>query len=407
MKIIGRKDHLSSQTWPKRAVKTFIMGAVFMLLLFNGCKKDNEKKTVLAQVGTAVLTLEDLREVFPPEYEQIVKRDQYLDYIKRWIDDESVYQQAQKAKLYEDEKVMHKLERMRRKIMIEEFLARESAAEIFEPDEMSINQYYEMHKDLFKRHESEYKYVPVHFNTLKEAKDLRAQANGDNFQKIASANSQNGNSNGNNTEAQLSFKKLSDLPACLAADLYKANQGQLIGPIACEDGFYLIRLIEKQEAGSAISYTEAKEEISNTLILDRKEKVMDGKVKTYKEGIAITTDLDKIPGQPNDADLAPAVTPRSPSATSTHYLSASPATAETPTTMPSVEAKSSGEESPQAKPHPAMATPAVRTKPKRIPAIKPVEKSIPESTETAPTPVTVPEPASSTPAPESNHATTP
>ena len=43
------------------------------LCLLPGCQREGEKATVLAQVGSSALTLEELRESFPAEYEQLIK----------------------------------------------------------------------------------------------------------------------------------------------------------------------------------------------------------------------------------------------------------------------------------------------------------------------------------------------
>ena len=104
-------------------IKPFAL-AFLGLALLAACKKQETRSVVLAQVGKSSLTLEDLRESFPAEFEQLIRREQYLDFIKRWIDDEAVYQQAKQAKLETDPIVARKLEKVRRKLLIEEFLAR-------------------------------------------------------------------------------------------------------------------------------------------------------------------------------------------------------------------------------------------------------------------------------------------
>lgn len=278
------------------------------LVSLQGCKHDKEKTAVLAQVGTSTLTLSELRESFPVEFEQLIRREQYLDFVKRWIDDEVIYQQAQKAELAKDSSVARKLARVRRKLLIEEFLARENASDVFEPDEMSMNQYYEMHKEDFRRKVPEVKFIHLRAQSMKQAADLRNKINHGDFLAVAAAGSLDPVPE---SYASIGFKKQSEFPPCLTQEIASAGIGAVTPPIACPDGFYLVKVLERQEAGSLIPFPEAKEEISGILVMDRKDKLLEGRIAKYKEGLAIAYNLDQIPGQsetskPGDAQTAPA-----------------------------------------------------------------------------------------------------
>ncbi|GEM_PF-2027714 len=284
---------------------------VLCLVSLQGCKHDKEKAAVLAQVGTSTLTLAELRESFPVEFEQFIRREQYLDFVKRWIDDEVIYQQAQKADLAKDSSVARKLAKVRRKLLIEEFLARENASEVFEPDEISMNQYYEMHKEEFRRKVPEVKFIHLRAQSSKQASDLRSKINRGDFLAIAAANSLDP---APESYASIGFKKQSEFPPCLTQDIASANVGAVTLPIACPDGFYLVKVLERQEAGSLISFAEAKEEISGILIMDRKDKLLEGRIAKYKEGLAIGYNLDQIPGQSETSKPGEAQTTASPKA---------------------------------------------------------------------------------------------
>jgi parvulin-like peptidyl-prolyl isomerase len=277
--------------------------AILGLAFLSACKKQESKSPVLAQVGKATLTLDDLRESFPAEFEQLIRREQYLDFIKRWIDDEAVYQQAKQAKLEDDPAVARKLEKVRRKMLIEEFLARENAAEVFEPDEMAMNQYYEMHKEDFRRKVPEYRYAYIRVQTNKQAAELRSKAQRSDFLAVAAANSLDP---APESYASIAFKKLSEIPPCLAQDIDKAGIGNVTLPVACADGFYLVKVLERQDAGSLIPFPEAKEEISGILILERKDKLLEDRIAKYKEGLTVSYNLDNIPGLSDNGEGAAA-----------------------------------------------------------------------------------------------------
>lgn len=286
---------------PKSSAALALACAFGLALGLSACKKEEAKSPVLAQVGKSTLTLDELRESFPAEFEQLIRREQYLDFIKRWIDDEAVYQQAKKAKLEEDPVVARKLEKIRRKLLIEEFLAKENAAEVFEPDDMAMNQYYEMHKEDFRRKVPEYKYAHIRVQTNKQASELRYKAQRSDFLAVAAANSLDP---APESYASIAFKKLSEIPPCLTQEIDKAGIGNVTLPVACTDGFYLVKVLEKQDAGSLIPFAEAKEEISGILILDRKDKLLDNRIAKYKEGLAVSYNLDNIPGLAEGGEAA-------------------------------------------------------------------------------------------------------
>jgi parvulin-like peptidyl-prolyl isomerase len=276
----------------KFSIVAILFQAVLLTLL--GCQKTQEKEAILAQVGTATLTLAELRESFPAEFEQIIHREQYLDFIKRWIDDEVIYQQAQKANLAKDSLMARKLAKITRKLMIEEFLSRDGDPEISEPDEMAMSQYYEMHKEEFRRKVPEVKFVHIRVETLKQAADLRGKIMRGDFLAIAASNSMDPNPESYNA---VGFKKQSEFPSCLSQDISKTSINAVSQPITCPDGIYLLKVLDRQEAGSLIPFAETKEEISSILAMARKDKLLESRIAKYKDGLSISYNLDQIPGQ--------------------------------------------------------------------------------------------------------------
>ncbi len=272
-------------------------------LLMVACEKSGSQPVVLAQVDDAKLTLDELREAFPAEYEKVLPREQYLDVIQRWIDDEAVYQQALKHKLDQDPQVRRKLERLRRRMLIEEFLSRELAATTeSEPDEGAMTRYYEDNKSDFLRKAPEYRYAHIRVNTLKEALALRSKVRGDNFTALARTSSLD-------TAPEFvepPFRKASEVPACLH-DVLDAHPGWLSNPVSCPDGVYLVKLLDRIEAGTPLPFQEVRAAISARLSMQHQEKMRESKIRQYKEGASISLNVDQIPGQ--DGSDAPPATP--------------------------------------------------------------------------------------------------
>lgn len=269
-------------------------------LLMAACEKSGAKPVVLAEVDDAKLTLDELREAYPAEYEKVLPREQYLDVIQRWIDDEAVYQQALKRKLDQDPKVLRKLERLRRRMIIEEFLSRELAGTAeSEPDEGAMTRYYENNKSDFLRKSPEFRYAQIRVNTLKEALAVRAKVRGDNFMALARTTSLDTAPE----FAEPPFRKATEVPACLH-DVLDAHPGWLSNPVSCPDGVYLVKLLERIEAGTPLPFQEVRAAISARLSMQHQERMRESKIRQYKEGASISLNVDQIPGQ-DGSDVPP------------------------------------------------------------------------------------------------------
>lgn len=272
-----------------------------LALLLAACSRQEPQGVVLAQVDQSVLTLEEVRETYPAEYEKVLPREQYLDMIQRWIDDEAVYQQALRRKFDEDPQVRRKLERLRRRMLIEEFLARELGnTGPVEPDLSAMQRYYENNRSDFLRKVPEVRYLQLRVPTLREALAVRARVRGDNFAQLAAQYAPD------STEPEDPiFRKPAEIPTCLH-DVLDARPGWLSNPISCPDGIYLVRLLERIEAGTPLPFDEVRNAIAARLSMQHQERMRDSRIRQYKEGVRINLNIDQIPGVEADAPASDA-----------------------------------------------------------------------------------------------------
>lgn len=263
------------------------------LLGLTACQKTDTEAVVLANVNEAVFTLDELRETYPAEYEKVLPREQYLNVIQRWIDDEAVYQQALSRKLDQEPAMKRKLERLQRRMIIEEFLAREvGVGGEIEPDEGALMRYYENNKSDFLRKSPEYRYLQIRLATLKDALAVRNKVRGSNFASLVGQHSLDSAPE----FLDPPFRKTSEIPTCLH-DVLDARPGWVSSPISCPDGVYLIRLLDRIEAGTPLPFPEVRASISSRLSMQHKERMRQTKIRQYKEGVTINLNIDQIPGQ--------------------------------------------------------------------------------------------------------------
>jgi len=279
--------------------KTYVLVAILFWAVLSGCESKKTQGTVLAKVGDATLTLEDVRRTFPAEYEQALPREQYLDFVKRWIDDEVIYQQAIKTGLDKDTSVARRLADTQRKLLIEEFLARESAAGSLEPEDAALSQYYEVHREEFRRKVPEWRYLTLRVKNLKDAMELKNKLRGGDY--LAEAAPYLLDPLPENPDA-LPFRKAQELRPCLQAAIPSATVGQIAGPLTCPEGIILVKILDKAEAGTLVPFSEVRDHLVGILMMERKSKQRDGTIALYKEGAVISFNLNKIPGRESPLD---------------------------------------------------------------------------------------------------------
>src|SRR3989339_503980 len=162
-----------------------LLGLAIGYFLFNFLKTGNsEPGHVVARVGKAVLTVEDIHKRIPPEYSDFITYQQNVDYVKRWIDTEILYQAALARKIDREPDIRTRISKMQRDLLVSEMISRLSSqnADIADRD---VESYYQDHVDKFTRKETEVQYIHINVRTLAEAWKIRSQVTADNFLDLA------------------------------------------------------------------------------------------------------------------------------------------------------------------------------------------------------------------------------
>ena len=90
------------------------------LVLIN-CEKGKEGK-VVTRVNNQVLTEEDIEKEIPPESEGKITLDQKREYVRRWIRNELLYQEAKKTGIDQQEDIQWKIEQITKDFVVTNFL---------------------------------------------------------------------------------------------------------------------------------------------------------------------------------------------------------------------------------------------------------------------------------------------
>ncbi len=276
-----------------------LCGVLAFMFLGQGCERSEKPKDVVAQVNNSILTLTRLKEQFPQEYAKLIKKEQYLDFIKRWMDEEILYQDALKKKMDEDPDVQEKILELSKKIVVEAYLKKEFMDIKYEPEEAAVNHYYQTHADNFVRSETEIKVASLVVESLKLAWEVRGLVTGENFidlvQEYSIADKLQ-NFDG------LRFQKENDLDSCIAESAFNTRIGGTTTPIKCEDGYHLVRVVDKQNPGTTRALEDVREEIEHHLIQIWRKRNLEEKIDELKKEIYFSSNLDLLPNAPDSTN---------------------------------------------------------------------------------------------------------
>ncbi|OGS33800.1 MAG: hypothetical protein A2293_12070 [Elusimicrobia bacterium RIFOXYB2_FULL_49_7] len=270
-----------------------LLGLAIGYFLFNFLKTGNsEPGHVVARVGKAVLTVEDIHKRIPPEYSDFITYQQNVDYVKRWIDTEILYQAALARKIDREPDIRTRISKMQRDLLVSEMISRLSSqnADIADRD---VESYYQDHVDKFTRKETEVQYIHINVRTLAEAWKIRSQVTADNFLDLAKQYSLDPIP----STSGLPFLTRNEIMPELADIIFDIKAGGTTPPIKTPFGHYIVKIIDKKTPGTIKPLESVREEIIGRLSSQTRKQRLDELIGTMRQDMQVELQEDLIPGR--------------------------------------------------------------------------------------------------------------
>jgi peptidyl-prolyl cis-trans isomerase C len=274
-------------------VVVIIIGAAVTYYLTSFRKQPVTDQQVVARVGDATLTMDEIKNRIPPEYSDFITYEQNVDYVKRWIDSEILYQTALKRKIHQEPAIKKRLEKMQKDLLMSEMISR-LCTQTSDVSEMEIEKYYRENMEQFMRKETEIKYVHMSIKTLGEAWRIRNQIIPDNFLILARKYSIDPVTN----IKSLSFVTRNEVMPELAEVIFDIKIGGITPPIKTPFGYYIVKIIDKKGPGSARPLAMVKEEIINHISSKTQKIRLDRVISNLRKRLIVEYNLNLIPGKP-------------------------------------------------------------------------------------------------------------
>ncbi len=253
---------------------------------------------VIARVGDAVLTLDDLYNSIPAEYSELITHEQNANYVRQWISTELLYQEALRRKVDKEKEIKSRLEKMKKDLLSAEMINRCSAENSSAVSDNAISDYYQKNKQLFVREQNVVKYYEIVVDDASEAQEIRRIATPENFQDLVVSRSKYPSGD----VASTPFVVLEAIPPILRQAISAASVPSIIGPVKTEEGYHILRLISKFEKGGIAT----EEEVRDKIVSQLSNVTQKGEVEKLISELRLKTDVefnfDLIPGSDKPVD---------------------------------------------------------------------------------------------------------
>jgi hypothetical protein len=220
---------------------------------------------VLARVGTAELTEDDLNRMLPPEVREGVSGSEVRDIVDRWVRSELLYQKALHDGLSEEPEIVARLRSLERELLADEQLERELTRRVRVTGE-ELQAYYRAHLAEYTQ-EVQLKQIVV--NTREEADDaMRMLRSGAIFEQLARTRSIDESANAG---GDLGFLGKDAMNPEFEPIVFKMQPGEIAGPVLSTFGFHVVKMVARRNSMDPISFDAARDEIMRTLLLEKQQ----------------------------------------------------------------------------------------------------------------------------------------
>jgi parvulin-like peptidyl-prolyl isomerase len=277
----------------------FVLLILAIFLTFAGCKRKEQiqkpgqlgipqkEGEVIARVNEEVLTEKDLEAILPSAQNSSISLEQKREYVRRWIENEILYQEAKKKRIDEDENIKWRIDQAVQNIIIEGFLEKELQARIAVSEE-EIRRTYQENKNMFKREQDEVRLSRILVKNVAEAGLVAVRMQGgESFDQVAKQMSLDEGTK--ERGGDIGYVPLSNIPPPFYEAVTKLKTGELSAPIQTDYGFVIIMLTDRKEKDSIKEYEQVKEEITDSLTLTKREKELENLFEELKKAAKVET----------------------------------------------------------------------------------------------------------------------
>lgn len=264
-----------------------------LLLVCFGCNKKPTSQ-VVARVGDAQLTLDDLSKTIPSQYSDSITREQNIEYITQWISDQVLYQEALRQKIDREKSFRDRLASARSDLLRAELINLQINAFFGNTvTDSKIEEWFNGHRESFVRDKDVFKYLEIVVADQKTAWQVNQMimASPQSFEDLAKQYSIIPLADA----ASARFLPLDAIDPLIAVVISTIKVGGTTTPIQTASNWHIVRVLDKQKAGTLCELPEVHDQIYSELSARAQQDGLRQYIETLKLKMDIEFYPDRIP----------------------------------------------------------------------------------------------------------------
>jgi peptidyl-prolyl cis-trans isomerase C len=263
----------------------------FLFLIACGSNKEPVPQKVIIQVGEEKLTIEQLKQDIPLSPENKMTREQVLNYIQRWVENELIAKEAYNIGLDRNPEVEKVLQKAEKEYLVNKLLDSLVTDNIYIPEQDLIN-YYEREKDSYIRGHQEIRAMSILVADLNEANAIRARLlRKEDFETVAKEVSLDYEKK---KRIDLGYFSPEDVVPEVARRVFSWKVGSITKPIRSEFGYHIFKIMDRKLANSVREFDEVKEDICKILIAEKKREIYQRYITNLKSKVTIKSNYNVL-----------------------------------------------------------------------------------------------------------------
>jgi len=266
--------------------------ATAVVIAFSCDTRQDLPPDLVAQVEDSYLQKEMLNYAVPEGLSEKEQLSMKKTFIKRWVENEMLYQAAQREGVALDEFEKFQLREYTRALVVEKYLD-QKLNKNYKISQKEIEDYYEENSKEFVRSEDEVHLIHLLiekqdraiFNEIGESRDLNEIIKKYYFESQSTYESPNGD---------LGYVRADALPDELARAQQRLKTGAISNAVKSEHGYHFMQVLDRQRAGSQIELELVRDEIVRRLKWRKRNEEFERLTAQLREEFQIQTYLSKV-----------------------------------------------------------------------------------------------------------------
>jgi len=261
-----------------------------------GCIEKREfprppEEKVVARVNGKDLTAKEFNLYLPRDYNDLLTSEEKREYLDRWVTTELLYEEALKSGLGSSEEIDIRTAQFKKELIADR-LVQEIIAQRAVVTEQEVEDYYRKHE---REYTKEFRVSHILVSTREKAEKVKELLKRHSFSWVARHYSTDKHARRN---GDLGFLSKGNMIPEFEKVVFNMKVGEISDIIESEFGYHIIKLTDVRNARFKISLDDAREEITNMLMMKKRKAVYDSLVAALKAKAVV---------QILDRDLAPLV----------------------------------------------------------------------------------------------------